>query len=54
MFGLQLTRAGHVCVPTKRVLTDKNEHLVGTPGYTPKWEVGLVACGNFGHMKWRS
>ena len=42
----ELTRAGHVCIPTKWVLTDKNEHLVGTPGYTPKTDVRgrLVAC----------
>ena len=46
----ELTQAGHVCIPTKWVLTDKNEHLSGTPGYTPKWKARLVACGNFEHM----
>ena len=46
----ELTQAGHVCIPAKWVLTDKNEHLSGTPGYTPKWKARLVACGNFGHM----
>ncbi|CAE7761867.1 unnamed protein product [Symbiodinium necroappetens] len=46
----ELTRAGHVCIPTKWVLTDKNEHLSGTPGYTPKWKARLVACGNFEQM----
>ena len=29
---------------------DKNEYLVGTPGYTPKWKDRLVACGNFEQM----
>ena len=47
---LELTQAGHVCIPTKWVLTDKNEHLSGTPGYTPKWKARLVACGNFEQM----
>ena len=46
----ELTRAGHVCIPTKWVLTDKNEHLSGAPGYTPKWKARLVACGNFEQM----
>ena len=47
---LELTRAGHRCIPTKWVLTDKNEHLSGTPGYTPKWKAPLVACGNVEQM----
>ena len=47
---LELTRAGHICIPTKWVLTDKNEHLSGTPGYTPKWKARLVGCGNFEQM----
>ena len=46
----ELTHAGHVCIPTKFVLTDKIEHLVGAPGYTPKWKARLVACGNFEQM----
>ena len=46
----ELTQAGHICIPTKWVLTDKNEHLSGTPGYTPKWKARLVACGNFEQM----
>ena len=46
----ELTQAGHVCIPTKWVLTDRNEHLSGTPGYTPKWKARLVACGNFEQM----
>ena len=36
--------------PHKVVLTDKNEHLRGTPEYTPKWKARLVACGNFEHI----
>ena len=46
----ELTHAGHVCIPTKFVLTDKTEHFVGAPGYTPKWKARLVACGNFEQM----
>ncbi|CAE7943739.1 unnamed protein product [Symbiodinium sp. KB8] len=46
----ELSRAGHICIPTKWVLTDKNEHLSGTPGYTPKGKARLVACGNFEQM----
>ena len=47
---LDLMKAGHVCVPAKWVLTDRNEHLRGTPEYTPKWKARLVACGNFEHI----
>eukprot|EP00439_Symbiodinium_sp_Y106_P047776 s4578_g6.t1 len=39
---LDLMKAGHVCVPAKWVLTDRNEHLRGTPEYTPKWKARLV------------
>ena len=46
----ELTKAGHVCIPTKWVLTDKTEHLRGTPEYVPKWKARLVACGNFEHI----
>ena len=33
-----------------RILTDKNEHLQGTPSYVPKYKARLVACGNFEHL----
>ena len=33
-----LMKAGHICIPTKWVLTDKNEHLRKTPEYTRKWK----------------
>ena len=45
-----LTREEHVCIPTKWVLTDKNQHSVGTPGYTHKWRARLVARGNLEQM----
>ena len=32
------------------MLTDKNEHLRGTPEYVPKWNARLVDCGNFEHI----
>ena len=41
-----LLSQGHSCVPTKWVLTDKNEHLLGIE-YEPKYKARLVACGNF-------
>ena len=34
----------------KVVLTDNSEHLLGTPGYTPKWKARLVACRNCAQM----
>ena len=46
----ELLSQGHICVPTKWVLTDKHEHLKGTPGYRPKYKARLVACGNFEHI----
>ena len=46
----ELLRQGHICVPTKWVLTDRHEHLKGTPGYRPKYKARLVACGNFEHI----
>ena len=43
----ELRRQGHRPVPTKLVLTDKHEHLVGTPSYQPKYKARLVSCGIF-------
>jgi len=38
---------GHKVIPLKWVETDKNEHLKGTPEYSPKMKARLVICGNF-------
>ena len=43
-------KAGHVCIPTKWVLTDKNEQFKGTADYVPKWKARLVACADFEHI----
>ena len=47
MLTRRSVKAGHVGIPTKWVLTDKTEHLKGTPEYVPKrrrvWShVGVV------------
>ena len=42
-----LLNEGHRAIPSKWVETDKNEHLKGTPEYSPKMKARLVICGNF-------
>ena len=42
-----LLSEGHRPLPSKWVETDKNEHLKGTPEYSPKMKARLVICGNF-------
>ena len=48
--GVDSWRTRFVCIPAELVLANKNKHLVGKPGYAPKWKARLVACGNFEQM----
>ena len=45
-----LMKAGHICIPTKWVLTDKNEHLRKLPSILASGRPAGIARGNFEHI----
>ena len=45
----ELVQAGHEVIPSKWVDVNKNDHLIGTSQYVPKFKSRMVSCGNFEH-----
>ena len=45
----ELVQAGHEVIPSKWVDVNKNDHLLGTSQYVPKFKARMVSCGNFEH-----
>ena len=45
----ELVQAGHEVIPSKWVDVNKNDHLIGTAQYVPKFKSRMVSCGNFEH-----